>query len=128
MGADKRTDLAVLKIDSTGLPKLPLGDSSKVRVGEWVVAIGTPFGLENTVTAGIVSAKSRDTGDYLPFIQTDVAVNPGNSGGPLLNTAGQVIGINSQIFSRSVDIWESHLRSPSMRPCALLISFALQVV
>jgi len=101
LGADKRTDLAVLKIDSTGLPKLPLGDSSKVRVGEWVVAIGSPFGLENTVTAGIVSAKSRDTGDYLPFIQTDVAVNPGNSGGPLLNTAGQVIGINSQIFSRS---------------------------
>jgi len=78
-----------------------LGDSSRVRVGEWVLAIGSPFGLENTVTAGIVSAKSRDTGDYLPFIQTDVAVNPGNSGGPLLNTAGQVIGINSQIFSRS---------------------------
>jgi serine protease Do len=101
LGADKRTDLAVLKIDATGLPKLPLGDSSKVKVGEWVVAIGSPFGLENTVTAGIVSAKSRDTGDYLPFIQTDVAVNPGNSGGPLLNTAGQVIGINSQIFSRS---------------------------
>jgi len=101
LGADKRTDLAVLKIDASGLPKLPLGDSSKVKVGEWVVAIGSPFGLENTVTAGIVSAKSRDTGDYLPFIQTDVAVNPGNSGGPLLNTAGQVIGINSQIFSRS---------------------------
>ncbi|MEY2797088.1 MAG: hypothetical protein RLZZ119_569, partial [Pseudomonadota bacterium] len=78
LGADKRTDLAVLKIDATGLPKLPLGDSSKVKVGEWVVAIGSPFGLENTVTAGIVSAKSRDTGDYLPFIQTDVAVNPGN--------------------------------------------------
>jgi serine protease Do len=70
-------------------------------VGEWVLAIGSPFGLENTVTAGIVSAKSRDTGDYLPFIQTDVAVNPGNSGGPLLNTAGQAVGINSQIFSRS---------------------------
>ncbi|NBV72045.1 MAG: DegQ family serine endoprotease [Burkholderiaceae bacterium] len=101
LGADKRTDLAVLKIDASGLPKLPLGDSSKVKVGEWVVAIGSPFGLENTVTAGIVSAKSRDTGDYLPFIQTDVAVNPGNSGGPLLNTAGQAIGINSQIFSRS---------------------------
>ena len=101
LGADKRTDVALLKIDATGLPKLPLGDSSKLRVGEWVLAIGSPFGLENTVTAGIVSAKSRDTGDYLPFIQTDVAVNPGNSGGPLLNTAGQVIGINSQIFSRS---------------------------
>lgn len=101
LGADKRTDVALLKIEASGLPKLPLGDSSKLRVGEWVLAIGSPFGLENTVTAGIVSAKSRDTGDYLPFIQTDVAVNPGNSGGPLLNTAGQVIGINSQIFSRS---------------------------
>ena len=101
LGSDKRTDIAVVKIDARDLPKLPLGDSSRVRVGEWVLAIGSPFGLENTVTAGIVSAKSRDTGDYLPFIQTDVAVNPGNSGGPLLNTAGQVIGINSQIFSRS---------------------------
>jgi serine protease Do len=101
LGMDKRTDIAVVKIEARDLPKLPLGDSSRVRVGEWVLAIGSPFGLENTVTAGIVSAKSRDTGDYLPFIQTDVAVNPGNSGGPLLNTAGQVIGINSQIFSRS---------------------------
>ncbi|MGV0962880.1 MAG: DegQ family serine endoprotease [Polynucleobacter sp.] len=101
LGMDKRTDVAVVKIDARDLPKIPLGDSSRVRVGEWVLAIGSPFGLENTVTAGIVSAKSRDTGDYLPFIQTDVAVNPGNSGGPLLNTAGQVIGINSQIFSRS---------------------------
>ena len=101
LGMDKRTDVAVVKIDARDLPKLPLGDSSRVRGGEWVLAIGSPFGLENTVTAGIVSAKSRDTGDYLPFIQTDVAVNPGNSGGPLLNTAGQVIGINSQIFSRS---------------------------
>ena len=101
LGLDKRTDVAVVKIDARDLPRLPLGDSSRVRVGEWVLAIGSPFGLENTVTAGIVSAKSRDTGDYLPFIQTDVAVNPGNSGGPLLNTAGQVIGINSQIFSRS---------------------------
>jgi serine protease Do len=101
LGLDKRTDVAVVKIDARDLPRLTLGDSSKVRVGEWVLAIGSPFGLENTVTAGIVSAKSRDTGDYLPFIQTDVAVNPGNSGGPLLNTAGQVIGINSQIFSRS---------------------------
>jgi len=101
LGLDKRTDVAVVKIEARDLPRLPLGDSSKVRVGEWVLAIGSPFGLENTVTAGIVSAKSRDTGDYLPFIQTDVAVNPGNSGGPLLNTAGQAIGINSQIFSRS---------------------------
>jgi serine protease Do len=101
LGLDKRTDIAVVKIDARDLPRLSLGDSSRVRVGEWVLAIGSPFGLENTVTAGIVSAKSRDTGDYLPFIQTDVAVNPGNSGGPLLNTAGQVVGINSQIFSRS---------------------------
>ncbi|OWS70764.1 DegQ family serine endoprotease [Polynucleobacter campilacus] len=101
LGLDKRTDVAVVKIEARDLPRLPLGDSSKVRVGEWVLAIGSPFGLENTVTAGIVSAKSRDTGDYLPFIQTDVAVNPGNSGGPLLNTAGQAVGINSQIFSRS---------------------------
>ena len=101
IGADKRTDVALVKIEATGLPRLQIGDSSKVRVGEWVLAIGSPFGLENTVTAGIVSAKSRDTGDYLPFIQTDVAVNPGNSGGPLLNTRGEVIGINSQIFSRS---------------------------
>ena len=101
IGADKRTDVALVKIEATGLPKLTIGDSSKVRVGEWVLAIGSPFGLENTVTAGIVSAKSRDTGDYLPFIQTDVAVNPGNSGGPLINTRGEVVGINSQIFSRS---------------------------
>src|SRR5690606_19524086 len=83
------------------LPHVEIGDSSKLRVGEWVVAIGSPFGLNNTVTAGIVSAKSRDTGDYLPFIQTDVAVNPGNSGGPLLNMRGQVVGINSQIYSRT---------------------------
>ncbi|SNX28201.1 serine protease Do [Polynucleobacter meluiroseus] len=101
LGMDKRTDVAVIKIEARDLPRLPLGDSSKLRVGEWVLAIGSPFGLDNTVTAGIVSAKSRDTGDYLPFIQTDVAVNPGNSGGPLVNTAGQVVGINSQIFSRS---------------------------
>jgi serine protease Do len=80
--------VALVKIEAAGLPRLTIGDSSKVRVGEWVLAIGSPFGLENTVTAGIVSAKGRDTGDYLPFIQTDVAVNPGNSGGPLLNTRG----------------------------------------
>ncbi|MGE8365747.1 DegQ family serine endoprotease [Cupriavidus sp.] len=101
IGADKRTDVALLKVDATGLPKLTLGDSDKVRAGEWVLAIGSPFGLDNTVTAGIVSAKGRDTGDYLPFIQTDVAVNPGNSGGPLINLRGEVIGINSQIYSRS---------------------------
>ncbi len=101
IGADKRTDVAVVKIDATGLPAVKLGDVSRLKVGEWVMAIGSPFGLENTVTAGIVSAKQRETGDYLPFIQTDVAINPGNSGGPLINMRGEVIGINSQIYSRS---------------------------
>jgi serine protease Do len=101
VGADRRTDVAVVKVEATGLPFVKIGDSDRLKVGEWVVAIGSPFGLENTVTAGIVSAKQRDTGDYLPFIQTDVAINPGNSGGPLLNLKGEVVGINSQIFSRS---------------------------
>jgi serine protease Do len=101
IGADKRSDVAVVKIEATGLPAVKIGDTSKIRAGEWVMAIGSPFGLENTVTAGIVSAKQRDTGDYLPFIQTDVAINPGNSGGPLINMRGEVIGINSQIYSRS---------------------------
>jgi serine protease Do len=101
VGADKRTDVAVVKIEATGLPAVKVGDVSKLKVGEWVMAIGSPFGLDNTVTAGIVSAKGRDTGDYLPFIQTDVAINPGNSGGPLINMRGEVIGINSQIYSRS---------------------------
>ncbi len=101
IGADKRTDVAVVKIDATGLPAVKVGDISRLRVGEWVMAIGSPFGLENTVTAGIVSAKQRDTGEYLPFIQTDVAINPGNSGGPLINMRGEVVGINSQIYSRS---------------------------
>jgi len=101
VGADRRTDIALVKIDAAGLPLVRIGDSDRLKVGEWVVAIGSPFGLENTVTAGIVSAKQRDTGDYLPFIQTDVAINPGNSGGPLLNLKGEVVGINSQIFSRS---------------------------
>ncbi|MEF9385332.1 DegQ family serine endoprotease [Ralstonia pseudosolanacearum] len=101
IGSDKRTDVALVKVEATGLPSLKLGDSDKVRVGEWVLAIGSPFGLDNTVTAGIVSAKGRDTGDYLPFIQSDVAVNPGNSGGPLINLRGEVIGINNQIFSQS---------------------------
>ncbi len=101
MGADRRTDVALVKIEATGLPSIKIGDPNKVRVGEWVAAIGSPFGLENTVTAGIVSAKARETGEFLPFIQTDVAVNPGNSGGPLLNMRGEVIGINSQIFTTS---------------------------
>jgi serine protease Do len=101
IGSDRRTDVAVVKIDATGLPAVRIGDVNRLRVGEWVMAIGSPFGLENTVTAGIVSAKARDTGDYLPFIQTDVAINPGNSGGPLINLRGEVVGINSQIYSRS---------------------------
>jgi serine protease Do len=101
VGTDKRSDVAVVKIDATGLPAVKIGDVSRLKVGEWVMAIGSPFGLDNTVTAGIVSAKQRDTGEYLPFIQTDVAINPGNSGGPLINMRGEVVGINSQIYSRS---------------------------
>jgi serine protease Do len=101
IGADKRSDVALLKIDATGLPTVRIGDVTRLKVGEWVIAIGSPFGLENTVTAGIVSAKSRDTGELLPLIQTDVAINPGNSGGPLINMRGEVVGINSQIYSRS---------------------------
>lgn len=101
IGSDKRTDVALVKIDTNNLPSLKIGDPSRSKVGEWVLAIGSPFGLENTVTAGIISAKARDTGDFLPFIQTDVAVNPGNSGGPLLNMRGEAIGINSQIYSRT---------------------------
>ncbi len=101
IGSDKRSDVAVVKIEATGLPAVKVGDVSRLKVGEWVMAIGSPFGLKNTVTAGIVSAKQRDTGDYLPFIQTDVAINPGNSGGPLINMRGEVVGVNSQIYSRS---------------------------
>jgi len=101
VGTDRRTDVAVVKIEAAGLPFVKIGDVNRLKVGEWVMAIGSPFGLENSVTAGIVSAKQRDTGDYLPFIQTDVAINPGNSGGPLLNLRGEVVGINSQIYSRS---------------------------
>ncbi len=103
LGADKRTDVALIKIEAGNLPVAKLGDSTKLKVGEWVVAIGSPFGLENTVTAGIVSAKGRALTheNYVPFIQTDVAINPGNSGGPLFNMKGEVVGINSQIYSRS---------------------------
>jgi len=103
VGFDKRSDVAVVKIDAAGLPAVKIGDVSRLKVGEWVMAIGSPFGFENTVTAGIVSAKQRytDDADYLPFIQTDVAINPGNSGGPLINMRGEVVGINSQIYSRS---------------------------
>ena len=103
IGSDKRTDVAVIKIDAKGLPTVKIGDPSKLRPGEWVVAIGSPFGFDNSVTAGIVSGISRSLPDdnYVPFIQTDVAVNPGNSGGPLFNLAGEVVGINSQIYSRT---------------------------
>ena len=101
LGSDKRSDVALVKIEATGLPAIKVGDVGRLRVGEWVMAIGSPFGLENSVTAGIVSAKQRDTGEFLPFIQTDVAINPGNSGGPLINMRGEVVGINSQILSRS---------------------------
>jgi serine protease Do len=103
LGSDRTTDVAVLKIDAKNLPTVTIGNADTTRVGEWVVAIGTPYGLDNTVTSGIVSAKGRSLpGDAaVPFIQTDAAVNPGNSGGPLFNLRGEVIGINSQIFSRS---------------------------
>lgn len=103
LGSDAKTDIAVVKIEAKDLPALKMGNSDSIKVGEWVAAIGSPFGLENTVTSGIVSAKSRKlpSDQYVPFIQTDVAVNPGNSGGPLFNMDGEVVGINSQIFSTS---------------------------
>src|SRR5674476_413287 len=103
IGADIRTDVALLKIEAQGLPTVKVGDPNKLKVGEWVVAIGSPFGFDNSVTAGIVSAKGRSLpqDNLVPFIQTDVAINPGNSGGPLFNMRGEVVGINSQIYSRS---------------------------
>lgn len=103
LGADDKTDIAVLKIEASNLPVAKLGKTSELKVGEWVLAIGSPFGFENTVTAGVVSAKGRSLPDdsAVPFIQTDVAINPGNSGGPLFNTRGEVVGINSQIYTRS---------------------------
>ncbi|MGZ5779639.1 MAG: Do family serine endopeptidase, partial [Burkholderiaceae bacterium] len=103
IGVDQRTDVALIKIDATNLPVVQIGDPSKLEVGEWVAAIGAPFGFENSVTAGIVSAKGRSLpdGSFVPFIQTDVAVNPGNSGGPLFNMREEVVGINSQIYSRT---------------------------
>ena len=103
IGSDRRTDIALIKIESTGLPVVKFGDPNRLKVGEWVVAIGSPFGFDNSVTAGIVSAKGRSLPqeNFVPFIQTDVAVNPGNSGGPLFNMRGEVIGINSQIYSRT---------------------------
>jgi serine protease Do len=103
IGADRRTDVAVIKIDAVGLPAVRFGDPNRLKVGEWVVAIGSPFGFDSTVTAGIVSAKGRSLPqeNFVPFIQTDVAINPGNSGGPLFNMRGEVVGINSQIYSRT---------------------------
>ncbi|MCZ6797486.1 MAG: DegQ family serine endoprotease [Gammaproteobacteria bacterium] len=103
IGSDEASDIAVLKIDAEGLPVLKFGDSDNLKVGEWVLAIGSPFGFDHSVTAGIVSAKGRSlpTDNYVPFIQTDVAINPGNSGGPLFNLDGEVVGINSQIYSRT---------------------------
>ncbi|WMD18020.1 DegQ family serine endoprotease [Achromobacter seleniivolatilans] len=101
IGTDERTDVALIKIEAKDMIPLVIGDPKKLKKGQWVLAIGSPFGLDSTVTSGIVSAIGRDTGEYLPFIQTDVAVNPGNSGGPLINLAGEVVGINSQIISRS---------------------------
>ena len=103
LGSDPKTDVAVLKIDAKDLPTVPLGNTRDLKVGEWVLAIGSPFGFENSVTAGVVSAKGRSLPDdsFVPFIQTDVAVNPGNSGGPLFNTRGEVVGINSQIYSHT---------------------------
>lgn len=103
LGADPKTDVAVLKIDASGLPTVKLGQTSQLRVGDWVLAIGSPFGFENSVTAGVVSAKGRSLPDdsFVPFLQTDVAINPGNSGGPLFNAQGEVVGINSQIYTRS---------------------------
>lgn len=101
VGSDARTDVALLKIDATDMVTLPIGSAQNLKKGQWVLAIGSPFGLQSTVTAGIVSAIDRETGEYLPFIQTDVAVNPGNSGGPLLDMSGEVVGINAQIVSRS---------------------------
>ncbi len=103
IGADKGSDIALLKIEATGLPSVELGDSSKLKVGQWVYAIGAPFGLDYTATQGIVSALSRHLpdGNYVPFIQTDVSINPGNSGGPLFDLTGKVVGVNSMIYSRS---------------------------
>lgn len=101
IGSDERTDVALIQVDAKDMATLPIGNPKTLKKGQWVLAIGSPFGLESTVTSGIISAIGRETGDYLPFIQTDVAVNPGNSGGPLLDLKGEVVGINSQIVSRS---------------------------
>ncbi|MFN0314844.1 MAG: trypsin-like peptidase domain-containing protein, partial [Burkholderiales bacterium] len=103
IGSDKRSDVALLKIEATNLPAVSVGDPNRLKVGEWVVAIGSPFGFDNTVTAGIISAKGRSLPqeNFVPFLQTDVAINPGNSGGPLFNMKGEVVGVNSMIYSRT---------------------------
>jgi len=118
IGSDRRTDVAVVKIEGSNLPRLTMGDSSKLRVGEWVIAIGSPFGLENTVTAGIISANSRDTGDYLPLIQTDVAVNPGNSGGPLINIAAKSLVSTHRFTAVPAATWVFPSPCPLTKPCA----------
>jgi serine protease Do len=103
VGSDKRSDIALLKVKADNLPVVTIGDSNKLKVGEWAMAIGSPFGFDHSVSVGVVSAINRNlpSENYVPFIQTDVAINPGNSGGPLFNLEGEVIGINSQIFTRS---------------------------
>jgi len=118
IGSDPQSDVAVLKIDAQDLPTLRLGSSESLKVGEWVLAIGSPFGFDHSVTAGIVSAKGRSlpSDNYVPFIQTDVAINPGNSGGPLFNLDGEVVGINSQIYSRTGGFWGCPSRSRSRWP------------
>ena len=116
VGSDERTDVALLQVDAKDMATLPIGNPKKLKKGQWVLAIGSPFGLESTVTSGIVSAIGRETGDYLPFIQTDVAVNPGNSGGPLLDLQGQVVGINSQSFHAVVVSWVFPWPFRLMRP------------
>jgi serine protease Do len=117
IGADKRSDVAVVKIEANGLPAVKVGDVSRLRVGEWVMAIGSPFGLENTVTAGIVSAKQRDTGGDLPLIQTDVAINPGNSGGPLIICEERWLALTARFIHAQAVLWGSRLPSQWMRLC-----------
>ena len=116
IGTDRKTDIALIKINATDLPKVTQGNPENLKVGEWVVAIGSPFGFEHSVTAGIVSAKGRSLAqeNYVPFIQTDVAINPGNSGGPLFNMRGEVVGINSRYTAGPVDSWDCHSPYRSM--------------
>jgi len=116
IGSDARTDVALLKVEANDLPAVTIGEPNKLQVGEWVLAIGSPFGFEQSVTAGIVSAKGRSLpgGNYVPFIQTDVAINPGNSGGPLFNMDGKVVGINSRFTAEPVVLWGFHSPYPWM--------------